>query len=509
MRAINIYSFTRNLNKDLFPQFEQSLSSRADVWKYKADEIKTLRLLANTLVDRVEPYGLDNWFYSYVIANIQKEFDLLKIGPDKSVLNIELKSADDKDKILKQQRRNAYYLSVVSEDVTIFTCAMLKDLTFKIYKYENDDAVDVTLDELIDAINTFDKAISTGIEDMFAPIRFLVSPLNNREDFINGRYFLTEHQENIKKEIVDAALKGKAIYGITGGAGTGKTLLMYDIAKELSKTYKVAIIHCGIPGECHKQFNDVYENFDVYAVKDVFHWHSKIVADHDVLFIDESQRIYPTQLNSIFEKYNEDKIQCCIFAYDHEQAMAVDETEWNNAKTIREYNGLKEYALTGKIRQNEEIYRFIQKMFDTRAILPRRYEYKDIDVVYANKATEVDKLISIYEAKDYRYIAYTPDNGSNYQGHFYSETNNTHRVIGQEFDKVVTLLDSHFSYDSRGVLEAEPHPCRNYLFLKLFYQNVTRAKAKLCIIVYDQPQVFEMLLKIKLNLLEGDKEDNL
>ena len=44
----------------------------------------------------------------------------------------------------------------------------------------------------------------------------------------------------IKKNICDSqSLKSKAgtgFWGITGIAGTGKTLLMYDLAKEMSKT---------------------------------------------------------------------------------------------------------------------------------------------------------------------------------------------------------------------------------------------------------------------------------
>ena len=35
----------------------------------------------------------------------------------------------------------------------------------------------------------------------------------------------------------------RTIWGITGGAGTGKTLLLYDIAKQLSNDKKVCIIH--------------------------------------------------------------------------------------------------------------------------------------------------------------------------------------------------------------------------------------------------------------------------
>ena len=48
---------------------------------------------------------------------------------------------------------------------------------------------------------------------------------------MTGDYFLTNQQHDIKKKIVDLILLDdrEHILGITGKAGTGKTLLLYDI----------------------------------------------------------------------------------------------------------------------------------------------------------------------------------------------------------------------------------------------------------------------------------------
>ena len=59
---------------------------------------------------------------------------------------------------------------------------------------------------------------------------------------------LTQHQEKIKKDILQKIETNaqNQFFGVTGGPGTGKTLLIYDLAVELSKTKKVLLIHSGI-----------------------------------------------------------------------------------------------------------------------------------------------------------------------------------------------------------------------------------------------------------------------
>ena len=47
---------------------------------------------------------------------------------------------------------------------------------------------------------------------------------------------------------------------ITGSAGTGKTLLTYDIAKDLKEDRKkYLIIHCGLLNSGHDKLNDEHD----------------------------------------------------------------------------------------------------------------------------------------------------------------------------------------------------------------------------------------------------------
>lgn len=69
---------------------------------------------------------LDGFYVSYSIAQIGKEFDLLRFGKD-YILNIELKSelkiAQKEKKILKQMHENNYYLHFLKKNHThIYVC---------------------------------------------------------------------------------------------------------------------------------------------------------------------------------------------------------------------------------------------------------------------------------------------------------------------------------------------------------------------------------------------------
>ena len=79
----------------------------------------------------------------------------------------------------------------------------------------------------------------------------------------------------------------------------------------------------------------------------------------------------------------------------------------------------------------------------------------------------------------------------------YAFFKNSHEVIGQEFDNVLILIDDNFRYSVEGDLEGREHPNPDYLFPKLFYQNISRAREKLCIVVHNNKDVFEKMLRIK------------
>lgn len=58
-------------------------------------------------------------------------------------------------------------------------------------------------------------------------------------------------------------------------------------------------------------------------------------------------------------------------------------------------------------------------------------------------------------------------------------------------------MDNNFRHSATGELQGREHPNPDYLFAKLFYQNITRAREKMCIIVLNNEELFDTLLMIK------------
>ena len=69
-----------------------------------------------------------------------------------------------------------------------------------------------------------------------------------------------------------------------------------------------------------------------------------------------------------------------------------------------------------------------------------------------------------------------------------------HAVIGQEFSKVVLVMDKNFRYGADGKLQASDS---YYSASGMLYQIVTRVVNELKIIVLDNPELYKNLLEIK------------
>ena len=226
---------------------------------------------------------LDIFFVGYIIPQIGKEFDLLRFNKA-NVVNIELKSKASEEKILKQLKRNRYYLQFLNKDVSLFTYVQE---TEKLYMLDKEHLTPVSFDnlykELIKDCDEFDD-----INKLFNPSNYLISPFNSTKKFMEEEYFLTEHQEEIKCKILKAVENTKAEFlALTGSAGMGKTLLTYDIAKDLlSKDQKVLIVHCAQLNSGQRMLQDEY-GWDICMAKE---FGDKVLKEYNVIIMDEAQR---------------------------------------------------------------------------------------------------------------------------------------------------------------------------------------------------------------------------
>ncbi|EIS4900305.1 hypothetical protein LZY35_000195, partial [Listeria innocua] len=163
--------------------------------------------------------------------------------------------------------------------------------------------------------------------------------------------------------------------------------------------------------------------------------------------------------------------------------------------------------ITNKIRTNPEIISFIEKLMDCKRTDSYK-TYPSVSVFYAKNADEANGLLRIlYDDKHGfldSFINYTPSKKDGFYDD-YTSINNTHKVIGQEFDEVIMYINENFCYNSEGKLIAStPHPNSNYLLEKMLYQGLTRTRDKLTLIVVNNPSVFKTLLK-KTHVYENKK----
>lgn len=122
MKAINIYTYSR-IQEDMATEFENILSQRSKKLNVKVQEFTAIKTLVDLLLDiDIEIKYFENFFASFTIEQIGKEFDLIKLDKDKLVLNIELKSEDvGVDVIQNQLEKNRYYLKHLAPDVRLYT----------------------------------------------------------------------------------------------------------------------------------------------------------------------------------------------------------------------------------------------------------------------------------------------------------------------------------------------------------------------------------------------------
>lgn len=181
MRSINLYTFSREIQEDLLPLYEKSLSDREDEIKIRREEIDQIKVLVNNLLFyKIQKSGLANWFYSFKVPQIGKEFDLLKIGKNKITINIELKSQEiSLDRIEKQLMQNRYYLEHISEAIYSFTCVKCDDKTIKTYKFEDGSLRNSSMKEIVQVVNLIQDAVEEDIKGLWDFLITEWKPLSN------------------------------------------------------------------------------------------------------------------------------------------------------------------------------------------------------------------------------------------------------------------------------------------------------------------------------------------
>lgn len=287
-----------------------------------------------------------------------------------------------------------------------------------------------------------------------------------------------------------------SVISIKGRAGTGKTLLTYDIAKEVLKTKEVLIVHCGNLNTGHILLRDDY-GWNIIPAKNLF---KEDLSQYYLIIIDEAQRIYPSQLNHIISEVKK-KSNNCIFSYDEQQTLRRDEINNNIGEKIEKELTIKPFELTSKIRTNKEVASFIQCLFDKNKPL-EEINHPNIELNYFENNQEVTDYLKQLKTENWKVINFTPSKYNSLPYDEYKindEYDNAHTVIGQEYDNVVAVIDEYFYY-KEDKLSTKNYRNRPYYHpTKMLFQIVSRTRIKLSIVIVNNQEVLSRCLEVLKN----------
>lgn len=473
-------------NIELSKPYIQYLCGLDRTRTYRHQEILDIQSLLAAVTLPAE--SVSGFLYGYVVPQLNREFDLLRISQN-ACLNIELKSIEVPiEKIKRQLIQNRHFLKLLNKpQLYLFTYISSTNRVFSLT--ENGDLVEcgtATLAETWGKINEAGQTVD--LDQVFTPNNILVSPLNATERFLAEDYLLTENQETIKSAVLGyiCANAEDRFIGLTGGPGTGKTLLIYDIAHKLAEKNRILMVHSGILCDGHRKLNQRLNNIKIIAAKEL---RLREIVDVDIVIVDEAHRLYTATLEKI-ERWVKRTNATCLFSYDAGQMLSSSEKLRNTSEKIDTLCAGHVYKLTNKIRTNKELALFITCLRDLSKYRSD-YSFPNVKILFEPQKYGALEVIKKLENEGYTFISYTPslyNSELNYQ----SSQHNTHNVIGQEFDGVCMLIDDYLYYTPEGRLAGKLHPNPDYLFEQLLYQGLTRVRRKIALVVTSE----EMLCKI-------------
>ena len=510
---VNIYLVSRVHDEDRFNKIMRHESHCGDR-RFRYHEIESLRILADSLISAgVSVRDLDGYCFGFTIPRIGKEFDLLKITRA-GLINIELKSQDvGEEKIRDQLRKNRLYLSHLGRRSVLY-CVVTDTLScFRLSL--TGELVRSDLDEIARSVKKYSAEFEKDFSGLFRASDYLVSPVLTPDKFIQGQYFLTQAQEQVKRQVlesVDRAVKG-AFFHITGQPGTGKTLLLYDLARTLSGYGRTVIIHTGSLYDGQRRITEGIDNLEIITDDALAEEKAGREGDakrslsisrgqRDSLFdgvsfilADEAHWMDPDRFGRLC-RIVRDNEQVCIFSSDPEQVLTALQRKNDIAGRIRELPGVEEFVLSERLRMNREMFDFIQYLRKPDRRPAERMSFDCVTVLGAYSTQEAQDMLEYYRMKGYVFLNYTAQDRATGPYAEYEEDFDPRHIFGQEFDRAVALMDDSFCYDAEGELAGVPIPDPDNLYPNLFYHAVTRVREQLVLIIVRAPGLLDRILSI-------------
>lgn len=460
MKSISIYTITRNQNIECLQKLERQLSGRTYFLKMREWELESMKALVRELEVHMQDVHALRFFYSFQVPRLGKEFDLLQIKDDQ-IVNIELKSGKVSDEaVRKQLLQNRYYLSVQGKMIQSYTYISSQERLVRLNNH--DHIVEADWDQLCLALQRQSKDYEGDIEDLFQAEMYLFSPVTEPERFLNKEYFLTSQQKDIERRILDKIRKVKyGYFWFSGLPGTGKTLLLYDIAMKLSVHQKVCMIHCGETGKEWKILHD--RLLRIAFLSDSQLEECPDLKEYSAILVDEAHLLSVKELHRMLELSERHPV---IFSGDDEDMISDEEMDRTMLREIEHLPDIQSFHLTNRIRTNAELSSFIQNMMHLPEKRMVRY-YPHIQVVYANDDEEAGILLKGYQ------------------------------------NQLVFIIDERYYYDEKGYLREQRQKHQKPTAVRTLFHRLNEAREEFAIIVKGNEAVYEVLL----DLLQFSKKE--
>ncbi|MCR5273573.1 MAG: ATP-binding protein [Lachnospiraceae bacterium] len=465
MKPVNIFALTRVSGKENLKRLERQLSERERFLNVKEWETDGLKSLVSNLLMHTNDVCLFDFFYSFQIPKLGKEFDLLRIS-DEYILNLELKSEKVSENAIKKQLTlNRYYLEMLGKGIKSYTYISSQNRLLRLTN--SGRLVDADWEELCEDLKGQESLYDGDIEELFKEVEYLISPMTRPDRFLRHEYFLTLQQKDIEGCLFRNIVEEKVRFqGYKGLPGTGKTLLLYDLAMLLSETKRVCLIHCGAFPKELSLLNERLKRVDFMTPSGF------LKAGDDVysyILIDEGHLLG----KRAFDRVREVSEKCdipVVISYDTEEFIAKEERLNTMADEIEAIPEIVLYRLTNRIRTNNELSSFIRCLFRINGDHAHRRHYPSVTPVYAGTKEDLQILGRIF--KDKGFVSLDPD---------------TEGTLGIEHEKVLSVIDCSYYYDDEGYLRGK---------VRTLYQTLSRAKREIAVIVYENEEVFDRILKI-------------
>ncbi len=494
MKPINIYALTRLKNNNSIQKLERQMSHRNRFLKIKEWEIDGLSQLVNHLMQEKADINELNFYYSYQVPKLGKEFDLLRVGSDK-IINIELKSdIVPDDKIKKQLIQNRYYLGFLGLTMRSYTYISKADRLVRLTN--SGKLIDVSFDILMDDIRSQENPLSGDIEELIREEDYIFSPLAEPDRFLNKEYFLTSQQKDIAYRITKNISDGTAlIQGFTGAPGTGKTLLLYDLAMSLTIKQSAAVFHCGSFPEELGRLDERLKRIDFFdgtsdgPLPDL--------SGYSVILVDEGHRASKVMTESICEYACLHKLPV-IVSYDCEDVIAEAELERESIRVYEKQKDFVKFRLTNRIRTNAELSSFVHCLmhYDRRN---HRRSFPNVNIFYAKDDGEKDIILGALCEDGYMYIYdcdkqdYIENVGSKEGVEVRLVAAHIDEAVSGEYEKVAVVLDEDFYYEADYL---RSNNMMNKRRVANAFHGLSRGKEALAVVVKNNEALLENILSI-------------